>query len=68
MDVSPARDLPDAAGRVALAALRAAGIDSLQRVSERTTQELQALHGVGPKAIRVLGEALNENGLAFRET
>ena len=65
-DVRPVGDLPNEMGKTAPRALLEAGIDSLAKVSERTERELLALHGVGPKAIRILGEALRERGLDFR--
>jgi predicted flap endonuclease-1-like 5' DNA nuclease len=52
------RSLPAAIGRPATAALSAAGISSLDQVSAMTDAELLALHGVGPKAVRLLREAL----------
>ena len=60
-------DLPDAIGKTAARALQQAGIDSLAKVSEHTEKELLALHGVGPKAIQVLGAALAAQGRAFRQ-
>jgi hypothetical protein len=33
----------------------------------RTGEELLAIHGVGPKAVRILAEALAARGLAFRD-
>jgi predicted flap endonuclease-1-like 5' DNA nuclease len=39
--------------------------DQLTRVSQA---ELLALHGVGPKAIRILTEHLAERGLSFRSS
>ncbi|MEI5583812.1 MULTISPECIES: hypothetical protein [unclassified Agromyces] len=65
-DVRPVGDLPNELGRTAPRALQAAGIDSLARVSSYSEQELLAIHGVGPKAIRILAEALAEKGLTFR--
>jgi predicted flap endonuclease-1-like 5' DNA nuclease len=53
-------------GKPASAALAAAGISSLEQVAERTEAELLALHGVGPKAIRMLRERLDAAGLSFR--
>ncbi len=59
-------DLPASLGRPATRALAGAGITTLDAVAERTREELLALHGVGPRAIRILGEALAEQGRAFR--
>ena len=56
-------DLPLSIGRPALGALRAAGIDRLSEVARHGEQELLALHGVGPKAVRLLRAALAERGL-----
>jgi predicted flap endonuclease-1-like 5' DNA nuclease len=58
--------LPASAGRPALGALTHAGIATLQDVARLSEKELLGLHGVGPKAVRVLREALVEQGLALR--
>lgn len=58
---------PAALGKVAPRALIAAGITSVDELSEYTAQELLALHGVGPKAVRILREELLARGLRFRE-
>ena len=58
-------DLPKAIGRPATQALVAAGITTLAQVAELTEAELRAMHGVGPKAIRVLKQALGETGRAL---
>ena len=55
-----------AIGRPAAGALGLAGITSLAEVADHTEEELLALHGVGPKAVRILREALAASGLAFR--
>jgi predicted Fe-Mo cluster-binding NifX family protein len=56
-------DLPASLGRPALGALRAAGISRLSEVATHQEEELVALHGVGPKAIRILRAELAERGL-----
>lgn len=66
-DVRPVGDLPDAIGKTAARALHDAGIDSLDKVSDHSAHELLALHGVGPKAISVLSEALAVQGRALRQ-
>lgn len=58
-------DLPRSIGRPALRALRGAGISTLEEVAARSEKELLALHGVGPKAIRILDEALRERDLSL---
>lgn len=55
-------DLPKAIGRPATQALVAAGITTLAQVAELTEAELKGMHGVGPKAIRVLKDALGATG------
>ena len=59
-------ELPAGIGRPATRALLGAGVDTLERVAEHTETELLALHGVGPKAVRVLKEELAGKGLALR--
>lgn len=51
-------DLPPAIGRPATRALLARGISTLDQVAARTDEELLALHGVGPRAVRILRETL----------
>jgi len=59
-------DLPSGIGAPATRALHRAGIRTLAQVAEHAKAELLALHGVGPKAIRVLEESLRASGKAFR--
>ncbi|MEV7992064.1 MmcQ/YjbR family DNA-binding protein [Streptomyces sp. NPDC086077] len=63
---SPGVDLPAGIGMPATRALLGAGLATLEQVAQRTQAELLALHGVGPKAVRILAGALQERGLAFR--
>ncbi len=60
-------DLPASIGRPALGALRAAGIDRLSEVVRHREEELLALHGVGPKAVRLLRAELAERDLRLAE-
>ncbi|WP_433797124.1 DNA-binding protein [Actinoplanes sp. CA-252034] len=57
-------DLPPI-GRPATGALMLAGITTLAEVARHRRRDLLAMHGVGPKAIRLLEAALAEHGLAF---
>lgn len=59
-------DLPTSIGRPATAALTQAGVTSLAQVADHSQAELLALHGVGPKAIRILAETLGERGTPWR--
>lgn len=55
-------DLPRAIGRPATRALAGAGITTLAQVAELSEAELLAVHGVGPKAVRILREAVGAAG------
>jgi predicted flap endonuclease-1-like 5' DNA nuclease len=59
-------DLPPI-GRPANSAMLAAGITTVAQVAALTRRELLAMHGVGPKAVRILEAALTEQGLAFTD-
>lgn len=65
-DPRPVGDLPHAIGKTASRELALNGITSLTQVAGRSREELLAIHGVGPKAVRILAEALAARGLAFR--
>lgn len=57
--------LPRGMGAPATRALAAAGYTDLGQFADVSEAELMALHGVGPKALRVLREALAERGLSL---
>ncbi|GAA3549172.1 helix-hairpin-helix domain-containing protein [Kribbella ginsengisoli] len=59
-------DLP-AIGRPATSALMAAGVTSLAQVAGLSRRELLAMHGIGPKAVRLLEGALAEIGSTFAD-
>lgn len=52
----------------ALRALDTAGIRSLDDLAEWTEADVAALHGMGPKGIRILRDALTESGREFRQS
>ena len=58
--------IPQTIGGPALRAIEAAGITELRQVAKLSEKELLALHGVGPKAVRILREALASNDLGFK--
>ncbi len=58
-------ELPTNIGRPAIRALQAAGYKSLNQLTSTSEAELLKLHGVGPKALRLLKEALEAEGLSF---
>lgn len=57
-------DLPKIS-KPAIRALESVGITSLEQVADHTEKELLALHGFGPKGIRILKPVLAERGLSF---
>lgn len=59
--------LPAGIGKPATRALLLAGITTLGQAAERSEAELLELHGVGPRAIRLLGEALRASGRDFAQ-
>lgn len=54
-------------GKPATRALSDVGITTLEQVSKLDENNLSKMHGVGPKAIRILKEAMAEEGLSFSE-
>lgn len=65
-NVPPEIDLPRNIGQPATRALLNAGYRTLDEVSRLTEADLLALHGVGPKAVRLLRETLAAKGLALK--
>lgn len=57
--------LPKGIGAPATRALTAAGYLDLDQLAGVPADRLLALHGVGPKAVRILSEALAERGLSL---
>ena len=55
-------DLPKGIGAPATRALVAAGYTSIDQLAGADASELAALHGVGPKALRIIAERLAELG------
>lgn len=49
-------EFPKSIGRPATSALLNANITTLKLVARMTDKELLAIHGVGPKAVRILRE------------
>ena len=59
-------ELPAGIGKPATRALFGAGVSMVEQVAAHTEDELLALHGVGPKAVRILAAALAERGMSLR--
>ena len=60
-------DLPPGLASPAQRALAAAGITRLVQLTELSEAELLKLHGMGPKALQTLREAMNKRGLKFSD-
>jgi hypothetical protein len=58
--------LPSAIGRPAINALAAVGITHLEDLGKMSERELAELHGVGPKAVAVLKQSLDQSGLCLK--
>lgn len=63
-----AGELPEGIGKPATQALEDAGLTTLAKVAEKTEAEILELHGIGPKAVEALAEALEAEGLSFKQT
>jgi hypothetical protein len=62
---TPEASLPRSIGTPATRALTAAGYTELSQLAGVPAAELARLHGVGPKALRLLQEALHERGMSL---
>lgn len=58
-------EFPRAIGKVATRQLAGSGYTRYEQLTTVTSRELLAIHGVGPKAIRILDEELAARGLGF---
>ena len=61
----PDTDFPYSIGRPAGNALKHAGYFKLKQLTKVTEAELLKMHGVGPKAVRILSETLEAQGMSF---
>ena len=67
-DVRPVGDLPNEIGKTAARELSLNGITNPEQVAKHRREELLAIHGVGPKAIRILEGALATKGLGYNDS
>jgi hypothetical protein len=65
-NVSP--PLPAGLSKPALRALASAGYERLDQLTEARDEELLALHGLGPKGLRILREALAQHAMTKKAT
>lgn len=59
-------ELPSSMGNVARRELAAHGITRFDQLTDLTAKDLLSIHGVGPKAVRILREGLTARGLDLR--
>lgn len=57
--------IPAKIGQPATRALAAAGLMNLEMIAQVSESDLLDLHGVGPKAIRILRSAMQEAGIEW---
>lgn len=60
-------DFPAGLSEPARRALAGAGYTRLEQLSRVSEAEIKRLHGMGPKGIRLLREALAARGLSFAD-
>jgi hypothetical protein len=60
-------DLPAGLAQPALRALHGAGIWRLEQLTAFSEAQIKQLHGIGPRALKQLQQALETKGLAFAE-
>lgn len=60
-------EFPASLGKVAPRELAVHGITRFAQLVDWSERELLDIHGVGPKAIRILREELKSRGLSFRD-
>ena len=65
LSTQPEGDFPRTLAQPARRALAAVGIRNLTQLTGLQENEIRRLHGVGPKALTQLTQALDERGLAF---
>ena len=58
-------EFPHAIGHVAKRELAARGYTRYEQLTAATASDLLAIHGIGPKAIRILRDGLARRGLSF---
>ncbi|MDV7088545.1 helix-hairpin-helix domain-containing protein [Rhodococcus opacus] len=64
-DTAGQTEFPATMGKVSRRELASHGYTRFDQLTTVTAKELSKIHGVGPKAIRILEEELAERGLGF---
>lgn len=64
-DSGETTEFPAEIGKVARRELALNGYTRYKQLTKVTSADLLGIHGVGPKAVRILNEELNSRGLSF---
>lgn len=67
VDVTVESEFPPSLGNVARRELAVNGITSYEQLANLSRADLLAIHGVGPKAVRILAQELIDRGLRFTQ-
>jgi len=60
-------EFPHGIGRVAKRALAANGFTRYAHLTATTAHDLLAIHGIGPRAVRILADELTARGMTFAD-
>ena len=60
-------DFPKGVAKPAIRALASVGVTRVEQATRFTKSELLALHGMGPKAIRLVEAELRARGKSFKQ-
>ena len=63
---APGTEFPRSIGKVAARELALAGFTRFEHLTKVSRASLLAIHGVGPKALKILAEELKKRGLAYK--
>jgi predicted flap endonuclease-1-like 5' DNA nuclease len=66
-DAAEPTEFPHGIGKVARRELALNGYTRYEQLTKVSAAELLRIHGIGPKAIRILAEELATRGLAFAD-
>ena len=63
--MTPVKDIKPTIGAPATSALHEIGVHYLEDLCKYKKQDILRLHGVGPKAVRILEEKMEEQNIGF---
>lgn len=62
----PTTEFPRSIGKVAARELALAGYTRFEHLTQVSKKSLLAIHGVGPKSLKILEEELKKRGLGYK--